>query len=47
MEGQSQSNAYFGDCVSGGTITDVGVGYDINSIMHYGWNWFVLLVPLV
>ena len=35
-DGMYQSNAYFGDCVSGDTVTDFGVGYDFKSVMHYG-----------
>ena len=34
--GFTQSTASFDDCVRGGIVTDYGVGYDFNSVMHYG-----------
>ena len=39
-------SAYYGDCVSGNTVTDFGVGYDFKSVMHYGLKRFVLLTLL-
>merc|ERR1712172_267047 len=41
-EGQVQDTANFDNCVSGMIVEDFGVGYDKDSIMHYGITLFAI-----
>jgi len=41
-DGQVQATANFDNCVSGMIVDDFGVGYDKDSIMHYGITLFAI-----